>query len=251
LFGDQHILDGLGASGLAAVIALFGVISMAALGARAHQLGAYLSAFAVGILSVAVLFNLLPQALDLSWDAWQWVFIGFSVMVLIGIAVHAGFGGRANSAALTFGYASIIALGAHSLLDGAIYAASFQEETFTGWFSVIGLLLHEYPEGVIAYFLLREAGLGTFSASTWAFLAAGATTVIGAIGAYAIFGFFLTDPPVAAMLGGAAGALFYVLIVHLGPQAAKTPNKRGYAAAAFGVIIGTLAVIIETSGGGH
>ena len=51
------------------------------------------------------------------------------------------------------------------------------------------------------------------------------------------------------MLGAAAGALIYVLIVHLGPHAAKTPNKRGYELAALGVMVGTGAIIIEHLGG--
>ena len=131
-------------------------------------------------------------------------------MVLVGIAVQAVVGGRAEGAALTFGYASIIALAVHSLLDGVIYAASFQEEAFTGWFATGGLLFHEFPEGVIAFFLLYQAGVGRLRSVILALIAAGATTVAGTVGANMLLD--LTGGlPLAAMLGGAAGGLIYVL----------------------------------------
>jgi zinc transporter ZupT len=179
-----------------------------------------------------------------------WVAVGFAAMVLIGIGVQVAVSRRPDGAALTFGYASIIALAAHSLMDGVIYAASFQETLFTGWLSTGGLLFHEFPEGVIAFLLLTEAGLGRTRASVLAFLAAAVTTVAGTLGSYFLLG--LTGGlPLAAMLGGAAGGLIYVLIVHLGPHAARTPNRRGYEIAAFGVTVGTIAIVFQQLSGVH
>jgi len=39
--------------------------------------------------------------------------------------------------------------------------------------------------------------------------------------------------------------LIYVLIFHLGPHAAKSPNGRGYFVVGLGVIIGMIAVILN------
>ncbi len=264
MFGDQEIFFGLTASLFAAAISTSGIIVMTVFGAWAQRNSAYFSAFAVGLLTVAVMFHLIPEAmndpervlddsktaLDHAKRAMGWVAVGFAVMVLVGMAVQVAFRRRPDGAALTFGYASIIALAAHSLLDGVIYSASFQEDPFTGWLSTGGLLFHEFPEGVIAFLLLIEAGLGRFKAMVLAFFAAAVTTVAGTLGAYYLLG-LLGGLPLASMLAAAAGALIYVLIVHLGPHAAQTPNGRGYEIAGLGVAIGTIAIILQQLGGAH
>jgi len=248
LFGDQEIFFGLTASLLAAAISTSGIAVMTVFGGWAKRNSAYFSAFAVGLLTVAVMFHLIPEAMSLSDMALGWVAAGFAIMVVIGMIVQVAFRRRPDGAALTFGYASIIALSAHSLLDGVIYSASFQEDPFTGWLATGGLLFHEFPEGVIAYLLLIEAGLGRFRSMVLAFFAAAVTTVVGTLGAFFALG-LMGGLPLPAMLGIAAGALIYVLIVHLGPHAARTPNDRGYEIAALGVVIGTLAIILQQLSG--
>jgi zinc transporter ZupT len=228
----------------------FGIFAMSAFSNWAQRNSAYCSAFAVGLLTVGVLLHLIPQALNLSPLALSWVAAGFMFMVLVGIGVQTAVNRRAEGAALTFGYASIIALAVHSFLDGAIYAASFQEAAFTGWLATGGLLFHEFPEGVIAYALLIQAGLGRTRSIILAFIAAAITTIAGTFIANLIID-VSNGLPIAAMLGAAAGALIYVLIVHLGPHAAKTPNRRGYDIAGLGVIVGTTAIILQSISGGH
>ena len=249
MLGDQDIAIGLYASIIAASVSTAGVLVMAVFGRWAEKNSSYFSALAVGLLTVAVLLHLIPEAIDESPMAITWVAVGFAVMVLVGMAVQVSFRRRPDGAALTFGYASIIALSAHSAIDGVIYAVAFQEEAFTGWLATAGLLFHEFPEGVIAFLLLIEAGVNRLRAMLTAIFAAAVTTVAGAMAAYIALD-YLTELPVAEMLAGAAGALIYILIVHLVPHAAKTPGGRGYDVAALGVIIGTIAVIIEVMGGG-
>ena len=249
--GEQEIFHGLNASLTAAAVSAAGIASVTFFRDWAGRNSVYFSAFAVGLLTVGVLFHLMPEALEASTMAFGWMAAGFAFMVLAGIGVQASVGGKPEGAALAFGYASIIGLASHSFFDGAIYAASFHEEAFTGWLSTSGLIFHEFPEGVIAFGLLAGAGVGRMRAAITAFAAAGLTTVAGAVGANMVLDLY-EELPVSAMLGAAAGALIYVLIVHLGPHAAKTPNKRGYGLAALGVMVGTAAIIIEHLGGhGH
>lgn len=250
MFGALVEIDGLGASLAAALVSTAGVLAIAAFGPAARRNSGYLSAFAVGLLSVGVLFHLIPESLDASLDGVTWIIAGFSIMVLIGITVQLIVNPRADGAALTFGYASIIALAAHSFLDGIIYAAAFHEEPFTGWITIAGLLLHEFPEGVIAFGFLANAGVSTFRASVMAFLAASCTTVAGTLAA-ALALQTSTEIPMTALLGGAAGALIYVLIFHLAPNAYHAPRKRGYLFAQLGVAIGVAAIIFNHFGGGH
>ncbi len=250
MFGDDFRYFGLIASLAAAGVSMVGVFAMSMFDDWAKRNSAYCSAFAVGLLSVSILFHLIPEALSLSRLALSWVAGGFAFMVLVGIAVQAAVSRSAEGAALTFGYASIIGLAVHSFLDGGIYAASFQEEAFTGWLATSGLMFHEFPEGVIAFALLAQAGLSRSRAILLAFAAAALTTISGSLVAYAIIG-WVDTLPIAAMLGTAAGALIYVLIVHLGPHAAKTPNKLGYDIASAGVIVGTTAIMLESLSGLH
>ena len=245
LFGVLSEIDGITASLTAAVISTLGIAAVAWFGAAAERHAGYFSAFAVGLLSVAVAFHLIPETISYKPAAIGWVFGGFATMVLIGIAVQAAVGQRADGAALTFGYASIIGLATHSFLDGIIYAAAFQENAFTGWIATAGLLLHEFPEGIIAFFLLAQAGLSRINAIALAFVAAACTTLAGTIAADLAIG-LTSGPSMAAMLGAAAGALIYVLIVHLGPHASRAPKKRGYLFAQLGVAVGVAAIIMNS-----
>lgn len=248
--GEHEIVYGLRASILAGAISIVGILAVAVARGWVRRNSPFFSAFAIGLLSVAVLFHLVPESLDLSTNAIGWVTAGFALMVLVGIGVEFAVSRRPEGAALTFGYASIIGLGAHSFLDGVIYAASFQEDALTGWLAVGGLLTHEFPEGVIAFVLLTQAGLGLFRAMIFAAIAASFTTVVGTVSAYSLID-FLGEPPLAAMFGGAAGALIYVLIVHLAPHAAKAPNRHGYTVAQFGVVVGVAALLAKTASGVH
>lgn len=246
--GEQEMIVGLNASLTAAAVSTLGIISVAFFSKWTERNSVYFSAFAVGLLTVGVLFHLMPEALDASPMALGWVAAGFALMVLVGIGVQTLVGGKPEGAALTFGYASIIGLASHSFLDGAIYAASFHDEPFTGWLSTGALIFHEFPEGVIAFSLLIGAGVDRLRAGLTAFAAAALTTVAGVFGSNILLD-LNRGLPISAMLGGAAGALIYVLIVHLGPHAAQTPNRRGYEVAALGVIVGTAAIVIQLIGG--
>lgn len=248
VFGDLQLYSGLIAATVAAAMSTIGLLSMAFLGDWGRRNSPYFSAFAVGFLLVAVLFHLVPEALSFSRNAWRWIIVGFAAMGLIGIALRVWTKRSETDANLAFGYASILALGSHSLLDGVIYETTFHDEFFTGGLATFGLLLHEFPEGVIAFFLLREAGMPRYAAGFWAFVAASLTTIIGAI----VTTFFLENAmelPFPTLLGLTAGGLFYITIFHLGPHARFTPKGRGYFAASIGVVIALAAVILREASG--
>lgn len=243
-------IDGLTASLAAATVSTIGIMAVALIGGAAERHSGYISAYAVGLLSVGVLFHLIPEALSYSMGSASWIAGGFALMVLIGIGVQLAVNQRAEGAALTFGYASIIGLAVHSFLDGVIYAAAFHDEPFTGWLTTAGLLLHEFPEGVIAFFLLAHAGLSKARAMILAFIAAACTTVAGTVAANMFVG-ITTKESLSTFLGAAAGALIYVLIVHLVPHAAKAPKGRGFLAAQLGAATAVAALIVNSLAGGH
>lgn len=253
MFGDFKVDGGLIAAFIAAGISTLGLISMAAIGDWGRRNSPYFSAFAVGLLTVAVLFHLIPEAVSENPDAWKWVLGGFTLLTLLAVLLSNFAKRGAEGADVALGYASTIAVGSHSFMDGFVYEATFRDfgifhdNIFTGAVTTTGLMLHEYPEGVIAFYLLREAGLEKFRAGMLAFFVASVTTIAGAIGGDIVFDFLPWLQP-SVILALTAGGLIYLLVFHLGPHARLTPKRRGYAVASLGVIISLAAILVHAAG---
>jgi ZIP family zinc transporter len=115
--------------------------------------------------------------------------------------------------------------------------------------STFGLLLHEFPEAVIAYFLVRETGAGRYMAAVWAFFAASLTTVVGALLVACVLPKELLD--IGALIGLAAGGLLYISAFHLGWHARLAQRGRGYSYMMLGVALALGAVVISAITGGH
>lgn len=245
---------GLIASFVAAGIGTLGLLSMAALGDWGRRNSPYFSAFAVGILIAAVLFHLIPEALAYSIDAWKWVVSGFAFFTLLAAMLSVLMRRSGENPSPVLSYASTMAVAAHSFTDGFIYEAAFHNfdqnhiTLFTGVLTTFGLMLHKFPVGIIAFGLLRQSGMNRLRAGLVAFVVVGLTTPLGAIGGYLIFEQLrLVD--ISLVMGLTAGALIYLIVFHLGPDAALAPDKRGYGFAMLGVGVGILAVVLHAMGG--
>ena len=243
MFYDPSNYDAIQASVLASIISAFGLISMAVFGDMGRKYSPHISAFAVGVLLATTIFHLLPEGYEATPRIWQWVALGFGVFLIFGLLLRVLSSGQSLNTDLAFASSSLIALGTHSFMDGAIYAMAFQGETFAGWTTVIGLLVHQFPEGVIIYYLLRESQLRQVTALIAAFVAACVTTILGTILSLNFLN--VAEASLPMMLGLTAGAFIYIIIFHLAPHAAQTPNHRGYMAASIGVVIGMIAIVIE------
>lgn len=248
MFGEFDLSGGMCAAIVAAGISTLGLLSMLVVGDWGRRHSPYFSAFAVGFLLVAVFFHLIPEAISYSGDAWNWIAIGLGAMILIGVFLRIASRKRVDGGDLTFGYASVFVLGVHSTLDGVIYVTTFQKEFFTGGLATFGLLLHEFPEGIIAFFLLRSAGLNRFNAGFVSFIAASVTTVGGAYGAEVLIN-QIDQMPFSSLMGLTAGGLIYIIFLHLAPHAALTPHRRGYLMAGIGVIIALAALVFRELAG--
>jgi zinc transporter ZupT len=232
------------ASLAAAAVSTAGLLSMAALGDWGKRHSAYFSAFAIGVMLVAVLFHLTPEALSFTKSAWRSIVGGFAIMLALGYGLRLLSHTSRKEHGVAIGYASIVALGFHSFVDGLIYEATYHAEFFTGSIATAGLLLHEFPEGVIAYFLVRDAGLDKIRSTVWAFIAASLTTVAGAVIASAFIE-NVNALPLGSLLGLTAGGLIYIMVFHLGPHASLTPKKRGYMVASIGVVVALCALVFR------
>lgn len=70
----------------------------------------------------------------------------------------------------------MIGIGFHSFIDGIVYSIAFTVSIFTGFLATAGMVLHEFPEGIITYLLLLRGGFKERNAMILAFLSAALTT---------------------------------------------------------------------------
>jgi ZIP family zinc transporter len=140
------------------------------------------------------------------------------------------------------GLVPMMGIGLHSFIDGIIYSVTFSVSALTGALAAIGMVLHEFPEGIFTYVLLLRGGLGERSAAWGALLAAALTTPAGMASCSVVR---RIEPNVlAALLATSAGALIYVGASHLLPTAERDPRR--YSLLALGLRVLVAVGIIAT-----
>ena len=192
------------ASLIAALIASIGLGAAVLTAGWAERNAPYFTAFAAGVL-VTTALTILPEAAITTPVAPFAALLGY--LVLYGI--NLGFK-RSSGAVL----APLLAIGLHSFIDGLEYGILFEHDTYTGFLASLGLIAHEFAEGVILYAVLRSAGLRAAFALFGAFIGAAVTTPLGAVASQPLIE-ALGEVGLGTLLAGAAGALLYVGATHL------------------------------------
>lgn len=140
------------------------------------------------------------------------------------------------------GLIPMLGIGFHSFIDGFIYSISFSVSIFTGYLATVGMVLHEFPEGIITYLLLVRGGFRPGTAMTLAFLAAAATTPLGMLVSWPMVS-SISEQTLGALLALSAGALVYVGATHLLPRAEQEHRKFSLVALAGGVLVAVVIVL--------
>lgn len=186
----------------------------------------YFMCFAAGVLITSPLIIAFPQALEKNADAGYAALAGFVFMFFSNqIIKH-----RTKQPELAFGITALEGIGIHSVIDGIIYSVTFSASIVVGVLSGIGLVVHEFAEGVISFTVLIKGGYSSRKAAFYAFLVAALTTPVGAFVAYP-FVKSLNDTVLGLALGFVVGVLIYISAAHLLPEVRE--NERGHAYAAF------------------
>ncbi|MEM1149911.1 MAG: ZIP family metal transporter [Pseudomonadota bacterium] len=209
---------------------------------RAEWSARHASLFALvagGMLVTLTLLHIAPHALADSADAPNYILAGFLGGLLLSQMVRlitgeptAPDGVSKSGAAL----APILAIGFHSFIDGMVYAVSFAANYESGLYAAAGLIMHEFPEGIIAFAILRGAGVSSRMSFVWAFLAAAFTTPLGVL---------VSGPFIHAMGADVLPHLFalsagLLLFVATGPLLAPIKEQsapRALTAVGVGVVI--------------
>ena len=130
-------------------------------------------------------------------------------------------------------------IGIHSFIDGIIYSVTFNVSTYIGLLAGIGLVVHEFAEGVITFSFLVKGGVSKKRAGVYAFLVAGLTTPTGAFIAYPIVS-KMNDSLLGLALGFVVGVLIYLSASHLLPEVREHEKKHAYWAFISGILLGFL-----------
>ena len=181
----------------------------------------YSMCFAAGVLIASPLIMAFPQAVIKNSNAGISALIGFLFMYLSNKFIKL----KTKQRELAFGITAIEGIGIHSIIDGVVYSVTFSVSMFTGILTGIGLVAHEFAEGVIVFSVFLKSGLGKRRAALYAFCVAGLTTPLGALVAYPFIK-RLNSEYLGLVLGFVAGVLIYVSASHLLPEASEYEKKH-------------------------
>lgn len=234
----------LGTSTLAALATALGIYTIRRFSDWGHRNATYFMCFAAGVLISASFLHIIPKSLSLSSNAPAWLLVGFFGMHLFSRFLTAFVCEKdPDRKEYAIGVIPMIGIGFHSFIDGFIYSIAFTVSILTGFLATIGMVLHEFPEGIITYLLLVRGGFSERKSMILAFLAAAATTPLGMLVSYPLIS-EIESETLGALLSLSAGALVYVGATHLLPRAEQEHKKYSLVALAGGVL---LAVVVVAS----
>lgn len=136
----------------------------------------------------------------------------------------------------------MLGIGFHSFIDGFVYSVAFTVSILTGFLATLGMVLHEFPEGIITYLLLIRGGFAERRAMFLAFLAVALTTPLGMLVSYPLVS-SIGRETLGALLALSAGALVYVGATHLLPRAEQERRRFSLVALAGGVLVAVIIVM--------
>ena len=233
---------------VAAFVATLGLIAVAIRSDWSKRNAGLFAIAASGLLLTMTITHVAPDALRGHRYAPFVMLGGFFLGLIVHDVLRLTLTGEGASR-LAAGITPLVAIAIHSLLDGVVYTVTFQIRFETGLFATLGLILHEFPEGIIAFALIRGTGLSNRLSFIFAFIAAALTTPLGALIASAFVN-DMSSQTLALLFALSAGL---ILFVSTGPLMAHMQTEkpaRSLAALSIGVIV-ALAIAALSPGHSH
>ncbi|MAT64827.1 MAG: ZIP family metal transporter [Gammaproteobacteria bacterium] len=229
-------------SSLAALVTSLGIYTIRRFTAWGHHNTTYFMCFAAGVLISASFLHIIPKSFAMNPNAPFWLLGGFLGLHLFNRFITAFVCERdPDRKDYAIGVIPMLGIGFHSFIDGFIYSITFTVSILTGYLATLGMVLHEFPEGIITYLLLMRSGIAERRAMFLAFLAAAATTPLGMLISYPFISTIDRDM-LGALLSLSAGALVYVGATHLLPRAEQEHRRYSLVALAGGVLVAMIIV---------
>ena len=230
------------ASSLACAVTAIGIYVIARYEQWGREHSVYFICFAAGVLISVSFLHIIPKSFLMNSTAPTFLLAGYLAIYLSNRLLNLYVCHTYESPECTVGVVPVLGIGLHSLIDGVIYSVTFNVSTFTGVLAAIGMILHEFPEGIVTFVLLERAGFSRRKSAIYAFLAAAISTPLGALLSYP----FIKDirqTLLGTLLAMSAGALVYVGASHLLPAVQKENKKFSILALAAGVLVAAVIVV--------
>ena len=233
----------LGTSSLAAIVTTIGIYVIRRFERWGRENTIYFICFAAGVLISVSFLHIIPTAFSMNANAPIYLFAGYISLHLFNRFINAFVCDKSSDEQYGIGLVPMLGIGFHSFIDGFIYSITFTVSIFTGIMAASGMVLHEFPEGIITYLLLIRGGFKVRTSLLLAFLAAALTTPLGMLVSYPYIS-KIDTPLLGALLAFSAGALVYVGATHLLPQAEAEHKKYSLFALGAGILV-ALAIILS------
>jgi len=205
----------------------------------------YFISFAAGVLISVSFIHIIPKSFSMNSRAPIFLLVGFMGMYIINRFVSMFICHERDCTNLSIGLMPMIGIGLHSLIDGIIYSVTFNVSIFTGALAAIGMVLHEFPEGIVTFLLLERAGFSKKKSIIMAFLAAAISTPIGTLVSFPFIS-RIDQSTLGVLLAVSAGALVYVGATHLLPSVEK--ENKGFSLISLGAGIFVALLIVISKG---
>ncbi|MEO0983679.1 MAG: ZIP family metal transporter [Pseudomonadota bacterium] len=219
---------------IAAFVTSIGLVAVALRADWSERHSGLFALAAGGMLLTLTLLHIAPEAFAHGQMAPRLILAGFLGGLALSHIANAVFAEQPNARSAAAAVTPIVAVGLHSFLDGAIYAVTFATNFESGVYAAMSLILHEFPEGVIAFAILRRAGVSNRRSLLFAFLAAAATTPLGVL-ASAPFLHAIGPDVLGVLFGLSAGLLLFVATGPLMAPLREERPQRGLPALGAGV----------------
>jgi ZIP family zinc transporter/zinc and cadmium transporter len=231
-----------GASLLAALVTAIGIYVIRRYEAWGRRNSIYFVCFAAGVLISVSFLHIIPKSFEMNVNAPAWLLAGFVLLHLFNRFITAFVCERKPDSTYGIGLIPMLGIGFHSFIDGFIYSITFSVSVFTGALAATGMVLHEFPEGIITYLLLLRGGFRERTSLILAILAASLTTPLGMLVSWPYIS--RIDPPLlGSLLALSSGALVYVGATHLLPQAEREHRKYSLCALGAGILVAVIIVL--------
>jgi len=233
---DDQFWTPFSASLLAACMTTVGIFVIRRFEPWGRRNTTYFACFAAGVLISVSFLHIIPTAFAMSPQAPVYLLAGYLLMHVLNRFLTAYVCDKPETADYAIGLVPMLGIGFHSFIDGVIYSVTFTVSLLTGVLAAIGMVLHEFPEGIVTYLLMVRGGFSKKSAFVLAFLAAAVTTPLGTLVSYPVVS-QIQKTDLSALLSLSAGALVYVGATHLLPRAEREPRRFSLIALASGIVV--------------
>jgi zinc and cadmium transporter len=229
-------------SSLACVITTLGISIISRYEKWGIDNAVYFMSFAAGVLIAVSFIHIIPRSFTMNVTAPIYLLAGFLALYLFNRFLNAYVCHKYECPDLSLGIIPMLGVGLHSFLDGVIYSVTFNVSIFTGALAAIGMVLHEFPEGIVTFLLLERGGFDKRKSARYAFLAAAISTPLGALISFPFIA-KIKHSTLGALLAFSAGALVYVGASHLLPAVERENKKYSLLSMAAGILVAVIIVL--------